>query len=484
MKTTKFFVALLFLLSWMQGASAAHFDANHRALVGDANADGRQDIYLRFRPKTVPLAIDDIVVPIPQAPHKVGEFILQQNASGGGFSLLAAPSAAQLAAARQWQPSPMTLLLGDYNVDGNQDVLLKNVSQTISGGLDTFVFAPDARNATPIAVKSQDESFQTFVRDVDGWLNNPNYFDSGIRTETHTGYFRIAFFNCGGATYYGWADDPNLAVCFQGCQYLGYQWVQGQLTVRTFDPTGFSQSAINLLNFLLPYLNDPSLTPSAVDARNVKNILSGVLGTTYWPSAGTVAVPVPDAAPSMEALRRFLRILVAGARGGTLIGGIFTPSEVADATVLTPEQLAEIAYLAQAVAHAQVAQPGFLTFYHGSKISSATALLAGAPLSIKAALENRTFTGDVLGFYLATDVEVAEHWGAVSARGGPYGVLRYTLTTTAYTSLRQANAFWRPVPPITPHQSSAGYELVIPATAFPVFDGLRLSGQIAVTAAE
>ena len=69
--------------------------------VGDLNGDGRLDIFLQEKkPKIVPIALDDMMIPIPLRPD-VGEFVLQQNSSGQ-FDLVSNLTQQAKQAVKQW----------------------------------------------------------------------------------------------------------------------------------------------------------------------------------------------------------------------------------------------------------------------------------------------------------------------------------------------------------------------------------------------
>jgi hypothetical protein len=114
------------------------------------------------------------------------------------------------------------------------------------------------------------------------------------------------------------------------------------------------------------------------------------------------------------------------------------------------------------------------TFYHGTSVSSGLALLNGAPLSMKAAIENHI--DGPLGFYLAKAYADAEYF-AFRRQGT---VLQYDLSSTAFQSLRAGGAALEMIQPGGMTGGFAGPQLFIPETLFGAFDTFRASGHITV----
>lgn len=137
------------------GAIGAHFSDRYTPRIGDTNGDGRPDIFLQFKPDFVPITFDDMIVPIPVTGSGVGEFVLEQNAAGG-FELRAPVSSAQRSTAMQSPSAQLTMQHGDYNADGQLDVLIRGSQSGMPGAQDAFVFAPLDNGAPPLAVSNID----------------------------------------------------------------------------------------------------------------------------------------------------------------------------------------------------------------------------------------------------------------------------------------------------------------------------------------
>jgi RHS repeat-associated protein len=121
----------------------------------------------------------------------------------------------------------------------------------------------------------------------------------------------------------------------------------------------------------------------------------------------------------------------------------------------------------------QAPDPKVYIFYHGTSAASAQALLGGAPLCPLTAGSGKI--DGPPGFYLATDPDAAAYF-ALRRQGA---ILQYTLTQSAYDSLMSGGAQFGSIPP-GGMAYFPGYQLLIPPSLFPTFNGLQGSGQIVV----
>jgi hypothetical protein len=289
-------------------ASAGDLLDKYTPKIGDLNGDGRSDIFLKYRADFGSIDLDGLPIPIPLSRSTVADFVLQQTPAGG-FSSLAPLNPGQRAAASSWADAEMPLLQGDYNADGRLDVYLKATQSSITGAQDAIAFAPFDDGAPPLAVTSIDSERAAFIRDAAGWVNDPSYFDSGLYYQTYVGYFRVAYFSCGGSTFTALADNPNLSTCFAGCAFLGVELVYGQLRVLQFDPTGFSTAALNLLARIAPHIQaNGRFNIPAAEASVLRQQAMTVLGVPVFGQT-TVDVPSPaDWEGDYEWLKDLVRI--------------------------------------------------------------------------------------------------------------------------------------------------------------------------------
>lgn len=247
-------------------AQGAGFDDRYTARTGDLNGDGRTDIYLRHNPRIVMIPIDDLLAPIP-LPNDVGDFVLQQNASGG-FDVTSSLSASQKSAVNQWAvQAAISILRKDFNADNVIDVLLKGVGSVITNANDVMVFGSTTKGAPPIHARPVDAAIDQFLTDVNGWLEDPYYFDSGVFIECQIIYLPVLYYI--GDGQYEIRYEP-----FLDCYYV-------------FDPSGFSNAALNFLSNMLPAIENGEIIAQSPEASNVSQILQQLFGVPFFRNALT-----------------------------------------------------------------------------------------------------------------------------------------------------------------------------------------------------
>lgn len=328
------------------GATAAHFDTRYATRIGDLNGDGRTDVYLQYQPKVVPVSLDDLLVPIPTTRREVGEFVLQQNASGG-FQAVAL-SSAQKSQVLQWPKSTMSTIVGDLNGDLQWDLYLQGASAAIPGAHDAFVFAPHAQQGMPIGVKARDDSMARFVTDINGASQSPSHFDSGwVLVRQYDEVVVLPVYRCG-QQYYPDAsilnpdpeDDvggapggeplPGLPNGGVGCSYV---FDDAFIITRRdwrFDPSGFSLPAFNIYRAVGYYFNLQGPTIPADRAEFVRAQLESLFGVAFdrYPQQDIVIdEPKVQRAPPWAWIRLILRVVT---KPAIVVGGIIWPEDTAD----------------------------------------------------------------------------------------------------------------------------------------------------------
>ena len=120
---------------------------SHEILSGDYNNDGLDDIYLRALPATQSITIPyDINISVDIA-SGIKSVVLQDNGDGT-YLLIYNPSSASVSAV-SWTPSTThELIFGDFDGDGNQDVLVQAV---LVGGISLVIYAPETGGIPVIA---------------------------------------------------------------------------------------------------------------------------------------------------------------------------------------------------------------------------------------------------------------------------------------------------------------------------------------------
>lgn len=164
-------------------------DEGYETLTGDLNGDGRIDLYLR-----------------PQSgasPQAAPAFALVQQPSGGTFTLQTDLSTLNPSA---FGLVNISLKYFDFNVDGVRDLYLRNLSSAVSGALDTFVFFEGAPSRRPGSVKARDAALETFFRDLRGFIDNREYFNTDVAffaNVIYRGYFLAEFLAGFGSQFNG-----------------------------------------------------------------------------------------------------------------------------------------------------------------------------------------------------------------------------------------------------------------------------------------
>ncbi len=164
--------AFLLLLGVCSAVSAQGFDERYEAYV---LTNG--DILVRQNPEII-LLHGDVVTPIV-LPPPVEEFLLQSQ--GSSYSVNTDASGIDIEAA-----TLVEIVLGDFNIDGLNDLLIKNLSSAVSGAYDQIVFADSS--GLPNIVTPIDEEFQSFFEELYQWILNPNYFEENATPVYETRY--------------------------------------------------------------------------------------------------------------------------------------------------------------------------------------------------------------------------------------------------------------------------------------------------------
>lgn len=143
------------------------------------------DIYIKQNPDIV-LLHGDVITPIV-LPLPVEEFVLHPQ--GEGYSTSSDTSGIDLSGAVE-----IGVVLGDFNVDGLLDIILKDIGTNI---FDQIVFAE--ASGIPQVVTAVDEDFKQFFEEVYGWMLDENYIDNKAKTTKQV--------NTSSAVWKGFASD-------------------------------------------------------------------------------------------------------------------------------------------------------------------------------------------------------------------------------------------------------------------------------------
>ena len=229
-------------------------DYIYQVRKGDINGDGKLDLFIK---RTSGGNANNGVL---------STSILQQQADKTFSVLTATP--AQLNTAASWANTNVEVVLGDFNMDGYVDLILKGIGNHIAGANNQMVFSKGQLfSGQASSVRDIDDDFVKTFSSITHWLGDSNYFDNNIITVT--GYTYVLTYGC----QYDW---------FYGEYICGFYYVLVPYTVTGYDSSLISQDALDLRDaledvtqageFVLDALSNP--------AKAVADILESILGET------------------------------------------------------------------------------------------------------------------------------------------------------------------------------------------------------------
>jgi hypothetical protein len=332
------------------GAHADNFDFRYVARIGDLNSDSRLDIYLQHQPVIIPIALDELTIPIAQTRRQVGQFLLRQK-SNGTFEVVAA-TASEVAQMSQWpKAASVSAVVGDFNRDLHSEIMLENLSSAIAGASDQLVFAPLTQGAVPLGVRAIDASISKFGTDLMASADNPSYFDSGWHVvNQYTIVVSLPTYLCNGAYYPDGSElDPDPSTP-GGPPVAPREWLPNggagcvfqfnanySVTIREWewDPSGFSTEAFLVYRAVGGYYS--ATENKTIPANRVDVVLDqfeslfGVAFNTLRDTSQDMDID-PDKVlrrPPPHWLRVLLRVVTLP-RVLTTVGGVLWPSDTTD----------------------------------------------------------------------------------------------------------------------------------------------------------
>lgn len=177
-------VAVACLLLALCMPARADFDAEFRAYSGDLDGNGYNDLFLSRSPNLAMILLDDYIIPVPT---RAAEHVVLLQAPNGTFTVNASPTSAELSIMRSWSQSPVQLTAVDINVDGQQDLFIKNFGadpKFSAATPDRIVYAKKGSSAAKAVAVSQE--MRDFFRQTYGWRADRDYF---IRTAADNGWY-------------------------------------------------------------------------------------------------------------------------------------------------------------------------------------------------------------------------------------------------------------------------------------------------------
>jgi hypothetical protein len=175
MKRFSTFVVLMLVAS--VSAAAGFDDGYYKARAGYFDGDGFLDIYLEHQPVIIFVDVGGIFVPIVTNPRDVAELVLLNNADGTFDVEL--PTRAEISSV-SWEEIDTEAVVDDYNMDGANDVFLKDVASGVVVGSDQIVFASTIPRSGPLSVKAVDTAFTNFYTPIKNVYLDPGYFNRTI----------------------------------------------------------------------------------------------------------------------------------------------------------------------------------------------------------------------------------------------------------------------------------------------------------------
>ena len=194
--------------------------------------------------------------------------VILQQASGGGFELVAAPPGSTAAAtAASWPESTaVELVLKDINLDGFVDILVRGLGGSggpIAGALDQIVYAPGQKGGSLGALRAVDDSLTDFLSEVSSWTQNPMFF------EQHTEPYRVRIYLYRENCFIGEIRRYCIATRIAVYEYSGTVPTNASADARAFAEQ-FSLVAGRV---------NPDVSLGSQRARNLSGILQRVFGT-------------------------------------------------------------------------------------------------------------------------------------------------------------------------------------------------------------
>ncbi len=242
----------------------------YTAHVGDFDGNNHTDLLIKRTSAGVGAGIFQTVI---LSQESKGKFALEAPSETGILTASAFPVA-----------SGVDLVVGDFNLDGFVDVLLRGLGSAITGELDRIVYAPGGKTGGhPTKLKTVDTAFKKFLTQVNAWIDDPRYFDKNAVsvTSVQTSGFTIVY-HC--------MDDESSNV-----YYTDYPCPFNHTELdKVYEPFTNVVTVISYGNFngdalkfsrqfsLVDGRINPDVTLGSQAARNLSGIFEDVLGVEFF----------------------------------------------------------------------------------------------------------------------------------------------------------------------------------------------------------
>ena len=226
---------------------------NYAARRGDLNFDGRQDLFI------------DRTSGGSYGNGVIDRLILQQS-SNGTFTAVV-PSASQASGASTWTPVSVEIEVKDANLDGFVDLVLRELASAIPGALGQIIFSSGQQsNPSPAGLVAITPEFSKFVKEVDSFAQDPNYFYANAPLVYVPVYGLV--YSCQWYWDRGWYRSCGFSVGLVGYQ-LAYNFA-----VYDQDAVAIGDSFQTVVDGSLT----PWLDPGSVLARKIEQAIWRKLG--------------------------------------------------------------------------------------------------------------------------------------------------------------------------------------------------------------
>lgn len=226
---------------------------NYAARRGDLNFDGRQDLFIE---RTSGGSYGNGVI---------DRLILQQSSSGTFTAVV--PSASQASAASTWTPVSVEIEIKDANLDGFVDLVLRELASAIPGALGQIIFSSGQQSvSSPAGLVAITPAFSKFVKEVDSFAQDPNYFYANAPLVYVPVYGLV--YSCKWYWDRGWYQSCGFSVGL-----VGYQ--------IAYDFSGYDQDAVAIGDSFQTVVNGSLTTwlnPGSELARKFEQAIRRKLG--------------------------------------------------------------------------------------------------------------------------------------------------------------------------------------------------------------
>ena len=179
--------------------------------------------------------------------------------------------------------STVELVLGDYNLDGFVDILLRGLGKAITGALDQIAYAPGGKvGGHSTVLNAVDDDFTSFVTQTSGWIRDIDYFEKNA-TRIPVGDYLDAtrLRRCReGATTREYLSE---SICAAGDTFIRWEYAPFPNTMTILSYKKFNDDALEFARqfSLVDGRISPDVTLGSQSAKNLSRVFKDVLGVEF-----------------------------------------------------------------------------------------------------------------------------------------------------------------------------------------------------------